>query len=1028
MLPSSNKLQVYLLGAFHLEFKSQLIHLPTRKVESLLAYLILYPTVHTREKLAALFWGDSSESAARGSLRKALTLLRKHIDPEIVFADRENIQLTLSFPIWVDAIEFQGQASEFLAGSLSHAIPTDFYQGDLLRDFYDDWIMPLREHYRALHLDVLLHAVGQSRAQSNYELAIEYAKKILIIDPTSEHAHQHLMFCYITLGDRNKALHQYEICHDVLQDELGVEPTRETQALYHWIKQSVPGIPSLAARITNLPIPISSFVGRNKELAKVKQLLSSARLVTLTGAGGSGKTRLAIHAATDLIDAFKDGVWWVELAQLTDPSLVPSAVAKALGLDGRSDRPMTESLKKFLHTKNALLVLDNCEHLIDACARLSEILLTSCAGIKILATSRETLSLTGEHVWPVPTLSLPNVQNITLIDLLMQYEGIRLFAERAVAINPDFTPNDENALAIAQVCQRLDGIPLAIELAAARIKTMSIGEISDGLDDRFQLLTAQNRTVQTRHQTLRAAVDWSYELLTVNEKKLFCRLSVFSGGWTLEAAESVCSGEGIEEKEIPNLLARLTDKSLITSRADGQRYYVLETMRQYGKEKLIQTGNQGQILQEYLDYYLNMAGMGDEMVRGSEQDKWHNWFQSEQDNLADALEKALGSPSTLEKGCSLVCAMCWHWGMIGDFVTMKHWLKISLQQSADLGNTPTRAKVLFNAGSFSVWGLNWLEASDALMLIYESLEIWNELLPKFILQRAQCLLTLGYIQKIYFNDNKGFEYLNESIAVFQESNNFWWHAWALNLLAMMMDDSKDIETIKKILEEENTLWEKSGGQWGKANPLFDLGSMEFEKGNFLEAEKYLRESLRIFSEIGSKGYIIQLQPKLGDVARGLKQYDQAKTYYEDSVPLAAAIMWDASLAQIYFGLGYVALSENDTQQADEYFKQSLKVSQKFELHRRRILCIAGFASVAVLRGDALFAARLFGSFFAQLESLESELNTNQESLNPVDKTEIDEYLATSKSQIGKLEFEIAWNQGASLSLDDVLGEILKVSE
>ena len=394
------------------------------------------------------------------------------------------------------------------------------------------------------------------------------------------------MFCYITLGDRNKALGQYETCQRALQDELAVEPARETRALYEWIKQTDADIPSIGSTSNKSTDPHLQLCGTKPRVgSRLNSCYRSARLVTLTGAGGSGKTRLAIHAATDLIDLFKDGVWWVELAPLTEPSLIPSAVAKALGIDGRSDQPLTETLKQYLRNKRVLLVLDNCEHLIDACAHMAESLLTSCANLKILATSREALSLAGENVWPVPPLSLPEVQ-ITLLDLLMEYEGVCLFVERASAVNPDFTPDDDNAITITQICQQLDGIPLAIELAAARIRTMSVEQISAGLDNTFQLLAGSNRTANLRHQTLRAAIDWSYELLSEAERQLFCRLSVFSGGWTLDAAEAVCSGEGIEKKDIPDLLARLVDKSLVTTNTEGQRYSMLETIRQYGNEKL----------------------------------------------------------------------------------------------------------------------------------------------------------------------------------------------------------------------------------------------------------------------------------------------------------------------------------------------------------------------------------------------------------------------------------------------------------
>ena len=1023
MFPSPNQTCVYLLGAFRVELKTQSIRLPTRKIEALLAYLILNPGAHAREKLASLFWGDSSDTAARGSLRKALTLLRKHISNDLIIADRETVQVNPSFPVWVDVNAFETQAQELLLDPSPdlHRFNEIIYPDDLLSNFYDDWILPLREHYHGLFLDVMLRAVEQSRAQSEYKLAIKYARDILAIDIANERAHQHLMFCYITLGDRNKALGQYETCQRALRDELAVEPTRETRALYEWIKQTASDIPSMAARVTNLPIPISSFVGRNRELSKIKQLLSSARLVTLTGAGGSGKTRLAIHAATDLIDSFKDGVWWVELAPLTEPSLIPSAVAKALGIDGRSDQPLTETLKQYLRNKRVLLVLDNCEHLIDACAHMAESLLTSCANLKILATSREALSLAGENVWPVPPLSLPEVQ-ITLLDLLMEYEGVCLFVERASAVNPDFTPDDDNAVTITQICQQLDGIPLAIELAAARIRTMSVEQISAGLDNTFQLLAGTNRTANLRHQTLRAAIDWSYELLSEAERQLFCRLSVFAGSWALDATEAVCSGDGIDKNDIPDLLMRLVDKSLVALHTEGQRYSMLETMRQYGNEKLIEDGKLAWLVERHLDYYLNMARIGDEKIRGSEQLAWIKWFDFERDNLARAMEIALNSSETLEKGCELVCATCWYWGIVGDFAIMKHWLEVAVPRSAELGKIPTKAKVLFSAGSYSVWGLRWLKPQEIRTVIEESLEIWQGLFPNFSLERAQCLLTLGFVQKKYFDDETGFKHINESIDFFKRTGNLWWHAWALNLLAMILED---VQTIKKVLEEETLLWEKTGDQFSSAIPLLDLGALALEQGDFFEAQRFLQRSLQRFNKFGAKGFLIQILHKLGNAARGLKRYDQAETYYKDCVPLAHEIMWESSLPEIYSSLGFVALFMGNFEQADEYFDQALKVSMEFDQKQRKIFCIAGYASLVVVRGEGIKAARLFGAFFTQLESLQIELKIDQNLLEPVDEIEINNYLALCKKQLEEAAFKQAWNMGASLSLDDVMKEILK---
>jgi predicted ATPase/DNA-binding SARP family transcriptional activator len=991
-------------------------------------HLILHPGTHAREKLASLFWGDSSDVAARGSLRKALTLLRKHIGNNLIIADRETVQVNQSFPVWVDVSAFEIQAQELLTRSSPELNQFEAlcYQGELLSDFYDDWILPLREYYRTLYLDVMLRAVEQSRAQSEYKLAIEYAQKILAIDVANERAHQHLMFCYITLGDRNKALQQYEACQRALCDELAAEPARETQVLYDWIKGSTPDIQSLAARITNLPIPISSFVGRNRELARIKRLLASERLVTLTGAGGSGKTRLAIHAATDLIDSFKDGVWWVELVPLSDAKLVPSAVAKALGIDTQSDQPLIETLAKYLQQKQILLVLDNCEHLIEACAKLVEYLLLACTELKILTTSREALGLTGEKIWQVPTMSLLDAQSITLAELLMQYEGINLFVERASTVGRNFALDERNASTVAQVCQQLDGIPLAIELAAARIKTMSIEQIAKRLDDRFQLLTAANRTAQARHQTLRAAIDWSYELLSEAERRLFCRLSVFSGGWTLEAAEAVCSGDGIEKKDITNLLARLVDKSLVTVHAEGQPYGMLETMKQYGNEKLTEEGGQERGLERHLDYYLKMANKGDQKLRGPEQFVWLKWFDFERDNLASAMEIALNSLGTLEKGCELVCSLCWYWKMVGDYPSMKNWLEMALSKSTDLGRTPAKAKLLLNVGLYSVAGLHWLEPLEAQSTIQESLEIWQKLGPDFTLQSAQCMLIKGWTQKSRFDNDKGYDYFNRAIAIFEKENATWWHAWALNFWgSMLVQDSKDVQTIQKLLEEETTLWKKTGDQCTSTVVLWDLGDMACERGDFIEAQGYYQESLQRYRRFGAKSYIFQSLVHLGDIARGLKQYDQAEMYYKESMSLVEVIMWEHWLPQIYLGLGYVMLAKGEPQQAQNYFRQALYVGREFNLNYGPVRCIAGYAATTVARAKLGFAARLFGAFFAQLESLQSDMKTNEKIMFLVDQTEIEGYLALCKSQIKKAKFEQAWNDGYVLSLDDVVNEILR---
>jgi DNA-binding SARP family transcriptional activator len=345
-------LRLYLFGRFRLEDAQRPIPLPTRKVEALLAYLALHPEVHAREKLAALLWGDYPDAQARASLRNALAILRKLIGDELLLADRETTQLNPSYPLWIDALEFHRQATPFLAGSLPDPadIKIELYQGDLLTDFYDDWILAEREVYQRLYLETLLRLTQTMRSQGEYHRAIELAERLLVRDPAHEPAHQTLMFCYLALGDRHAALKQYEACRRALYDELAVEPQPETTALYERIKHTPSLSPVATARLTNLPHPLTRFIGREHDVAEIKSLLlgkdepeAAARLVTLTGPGGCGKTRLAIEVAHQMIDRFDDGVWWVELAPVADPAFVAQAVAALmfrLRYGGGLDRKM----------------------------------------------------------------------------------------------------------------------------------------------------------------------------------------------------------------------------------------------------------------------------------------------------------------------------------------------------------------------------------------------------------------------------------------------------------------------------------------------------------------------------------------------------------------------------------------------------------------------------------------------------------------------------------------------------------------
>jgi predicted ATPase len=393
----------------------------------------------------------------------------------------------------------------------------------------------------------------------------------------------------------------------------------------------------------DLPVELSSFIGREQEIAEVKRRLGDTRLLTLTGPGGCGKTRLAMAVAFEMVGGFENGVWWAGLALLSDPTLVVQEVSQVLGVREAPGRSPTEALAQHLEHKKTLLVLDNCEHLIDACAELVDTLLRSCPKLHILATSREALGVGGEIAWLVPPLALPDPGDRAPVEELGRYEGIRLFRERARSVAPTFELGEGNAPAVARLCRQLEGVPLAIELAAARTRVLSVEQILKRLEDSLKLRAGSDRTAPERQRTLRGTLDWSYDLLSEAERLLFARLSVFAGGWTLEAAEAVGAGDDIEEEDVLDLLSKLVDKSFVvvegTSGENGLGYRMLEPVRQYGYERLEGSGEAEAVRRRHAEYYLALVEEAEPELR--EQGAWLESLEAEHANRRAALGWAL---------------------------------------------------------------------------------------------------------------------------------------------------------------------------------------------------------------------------------------------------------------------------------------------------------------------------------------------------------------------------------------------------
>ncbi len=964
--------RLYLLGSFRLESATtgargvrdaQRISLPTRKIESLLAFLALHPESHAREKLAALIWGDSTDEQARNSLRNALSVLRRQTDDDLLLVDRETAQVTPYFPLWVDAIEFKRQADALLASPAPalDEIDLELYRGDLLADFYDEWISSEREQYRLLYQDVLMRQTQVARGQSEYARAIEFAQMILRSDAANERAHQHLMFAQLASGNRESALKQYEECVRALETELAVEPMPETTALYEWIRQASPEGKPLEPKLTNLPIPISSFIGRKRETAEIKTLLANHRLVTLTGAGGSGKTRLAIQVATDLVDSFQDGVWWVELAPLMDELLLPQVVAKALGVHESATQPLSDTLASFILARQMLLVLDNCEHLVAASAHLAEKLLQACPNLKILATSREGLGIAGEVTWLVPLLSLPDTQDWLM--LFQDYEAVRLFAERAKAVRSDFELTEQNALAVAQICKRLDGIPLAIELAAARVRVLPVEEIAARLDDQFNLLTMGSRSALPRQQTLRALIDWSHDLLSPDEKIAFRRLAVFYGRRTLDAVESVVSGEGIRKEQVLDLLTRLIDKSLLFAeeRNGVMTYRMLDTIRQYARARLDEAGEMERIRNRHFNYYLHLAEMAEPGLRGAEQIVWLNRLEVEHANLRAALEWSRVKEGTDygDAVLSLASSLFTYWILRGYWSEGREWLSRVLKNH---GITRARAKALIGLAELTTSQ----EGSVASAPLYA-----------------------------------------EGLALFRALGDKWGISFA-SCYSLVVEN--DPARAKVLFDESLALAQELRDEWLIANVYHRMGICAYRQGDSTLTRALFEEGLEHARKAGDRWLTSSAVANLGEVARGQMDYERAAALYAEGLAIQRGLGDKAGNAISLHNMGYVALHHGDYAQAAALFKESMQLHQEQGSKTGIAECLAGLGSVAAARQQSTRAARLLGAsdaIFAAVQTM----------MYPSDKNEYERSAQAARVHIGEAAFNAAWAEGHAITLE-----------
>lgn len=747
-------------------------------------------------------------------------------------------------------------------------------------------------------------------------------------------------------------------------------PQRSTAVLGRDDRTVAPG-PAPDAAPHNLPLSLSSFVGRVGEATTLGDLLARTRLLTLIGTGGVGKTRLAVHVAGLVRDRYPQGVWLVELASLAEPSLVPQAVAGVLAIRADMCRPLPETLVAALRSKHLLLVLDNWEHLLDACALLVEMLLRACPQVQVLATSREALGLTGEVTWRVPSLVLPGAQAIPPLDLVAPCEAVQLFVERAVAVQPHFALTAATAPAVTQICRRLDGIPLALEMAAARLRGLGVDQLAARLDERFQLLTGGSRTALPRQQTLQATVEWSYNLLTMPERIVFDRLSVFAGGFTTEAAEAVCAGREIAAQDVLGLLLRLVDKSLVMAEdetATSARYRLLETLRPYGRRQLGAQADAAAVYGRHAAYFLALAEEAEPRLQAPLQLRWLVRLETEVDNLRAALRWWL-EQDAVEEAVRLAVAVTGlgFWAVRVGMAERRVWL-VQVLALSGAASTRIRIKALGRAGLFAA---------------------------------VQGDVTGAH------------PLLEEALILARQAGDQPATAWLLDTLGVLALQQDNYAHGQTLLEESLAQYRVMDDHWGVVEAICHLSQALTPQGAYARAEALLAEGLTIARHMGERRHLAFILEVQGEVAFALGSQADARRLWEESLAGYHQLTDILGLASVENDLGRLAVRQADYAVACAHYVSSLTYQQEGQVMWRVAGSLAGLAVVAAAQGEAAHALCLAAASIASEEATGFRL--------PAPAREaVGRAITTARAVLGERAATEAWAAGRAMTLEQAL--------
>jgi predicted ATPase/DNA-binding CsgD family transcriptional regulator len=712
-------------------------------------------------------------------------------------------------------------------------------------------------------------------------------------------------------------------------------------------------------------------------MLKLKRDLETTRLLTLVGVGGSGKTRLAVEVARGLVQGYRDGVWLVGIAPLSKEALVPKAVAEALEVPERPAEPLADTLADVLRDRELLLVLDNCEHLVEETARLVDLMLDSCPRVRFLATSREALGVEGELRWPVPPLSIPNSMGALSLEQLEGNESVRLFVERATGREPDFKLESHNALAVARICQKLEGIPLAIELAAARVGTLSAQQIAERLAGSLDLLIGGARTAVGRQRTLRGTLDWSYALLSEPERVLFRRLSVFAGGSTLEASEAVASDEGVAREEVLNLLSGLVEKSLVVARGTGDggvRYRLLEPVRQYAREKLAGNSGEAKVAERsHARYFLVLAEEAELGLVGPTQAEWFEYLEAEHDNIRVALSWALERGET-ELGLRLVGALRPFWLANGYFGEGRRWLEEALAKEGP-SSVAVRIKALGALGWLADWQQDMGRAEAA---AEEGLRLSTQA-----------------------------EVGGSGVALLH------------GIMGDVALSRGDLERAKGWFEEGFALCREAGDKRGSAWLLGGMTNVALERSDYQQAKELFDETLVLARQVGDAFTLGTFLNGLGYALLLQGEYQRALTVSEEAVALLRKRGYRGILAMAIDTEAWAALLCGGHERAATLHSECLALCKDLDSRANAAACLEGLACEATITGESKRVATLFGAAEALREAMAFPLLPGERALH-------EPYIRTAQSRLDEATWQVASAEGKAMTFEEIVEYALSV--